>query len=163
VARVLVDGGEDVLEADDAVSENAEPGLVEGRVVVEHAPQPLVQRLGEPDAVADACGARGAAQRVAGAEEILGDGVRADREPGVAQEGADHLEVALHFLLVDLLQRRVAALGVRRRAAEPGVFDRGLRRRLGRRLPHWRQLDQCRDVLRFAREIDSRQHERRFG
>ena len=124
---ILVHREDHVLEADHAVSEHGKTRLVERRVMVEHAPQPFVQRFREPDAVADVGRARCAAQRVAGAIEILGHGVRADREPGVAQVGADHLEVALHFLLVDLLQRGVAALGVFGGPAEPGLVDAAAR------------------------------------
>jgi hypothetical protein len=67
---------------------------------------------------------------VTGAIKILGHGVRADREPGMPQECADHFEVALHLLLVDLLQRGIPALRVRGGASEPGVVKR--RFRLGR-------------------------------
>ncbi len=98
---------DDVLEGCDRVGQRAESRVIEGMVGIEQAPQPSMQRIRETDALLGLGRARGATQRVAGTVEVVGHIVRARRDPRPAQEVAEDLEVRLHFLAEDVLQRRI--------------------------------------------------------
>jgi hypothetical protein len=107
VAGGFLDVIEDVLERRDGIRQRRETFLGEGPVMVEKPAQPPVERIGEADGRLDLRGPRGAAQRVAGPVQFLGDRVRPGRDPGVTQEFAQDLEVRLDLAAVDVLQRHL--------------------------------------------------------
>ena len=111
---VLGDVIDDVLDRGNGILERLEARRRQSHRVVVELADIAIQRFGDLDALASAGRLRGAAQRMAGAMQILGDRIRRIAELARRNELTNGREMARGFFGEDFVQdgihrRRVAA------------------------------------------------------